>query len=260
MTTPRDGWDADEREVLESGALAREIDAVRAHHALGPEEQARLLARIQREARSSKPAPARRWWIWVLPIAATVGIVIAAIVTLRDRDSDTASVTPAGGAGTAIATATPSPVFYLPLEKPAIKISPAALAYRSPGGRNALLADLKPAFDAFRAGDYAGADREFSALSARYPKSVEIAFHQGVARLFLGNGQGAIASLAAAEGLADSSMAWDVAWYRAIAEERVGNPAGARTVLSRLCAQADSRAKTACDALARLPGGRVPAP
>jgi TolA-binding protein len=60
-------------------------------------------------------------------------------------------------------------VFRLPLEKPAIKISPSALAWRGPGRENPLLADLKPAFDAFRAGDYQRADDEFSKLTGKYP-------------------------------------------------------------------------------------------
>ena len=159
-----------------------------------------------------------------------------------------------------VAVATPQPVFYLPLEKPDVKVSPAALAWRGPRGENTLLAELKPAFDAFRASDYLLADREFSALSGRYPQSIEVALYQGVARLFAGNVPGAIASLMAAEPLADSSFAWDVAWYRAVAEERAGNLAAARTRLTGLCAQPDPRAKTACEALTRLPGGRAPSP
>ena len=147
-------------------------------------------------------------------------------------------------------------MFHLPLEKPDIKVSPAALAYRGPGGQNPLLADLKPAFDAFRASDYQRADGEFSALSGKYPKSIEIAFYQGVARLFGGNVDGAIASFTAAERLADASFAWDVAWYRAVAEERDGDVAAARARLSRLCGQPDARSKTACEALKQLPRWR----
>lgn len=259
MKSPSDGWDPDEREVLESVEMGRQLDAVRARHSLGPEDEARLLARIQQDTRASKARPAVRWWRWAVPITAAAGILIVATIVLRrDRDNTT------GTAGTApertIAAASPAPVFYLPLDKPAIKISPSALAWRGPGGQNPLLADLKPAFDAFRANDYERADREFSALSAKYPTSIEIAFHQGVARLFVGNVQGAIASLTAAEALADRSFAWDVAWYRAIAEERAGQVADARARLTRLCAEPDSRAKTACDALAGLPGGRLHTP
>jgi hypothetical protein len=254
MNTPRDDWDADERDVLESDGFAHRLEEVRAHHALGPDDQARLLARIQREARASKPAPSTRWRRWAVPIAAAAGILIAAIVILRDRDS--ALVKPSDAPAPAVAAAKPSPVFYLPLEKPAIKISPAALGYRGPGGENSLLADLKPAFDAFRANDYERADREFSALSARYPKSVEIAFHQGIARMFIGDMTGAIASLAAAERLADSSLAWDVAWYprdrRRARGESGGRAREARPIVrTGGCARQDRVRR------ARAPAGRA---
>jgi hypothetical protein len=179
-------------------------------------------------------------------------LVAGTIWILRGGDAALPSSTPPEST-VAAGSPSPSPVYYLPLDKPAVKISPASLAYRGPGGENPLLADLKPAFDAFRADDYQGADREFSALSGRYATSVEITFYQGVARLFSDHPNEAIASFTAAERLADSSFAWDVAWYRAVAEERAGNPAGARSRLTTLCAQADTRAKTACDALKLLP-------
>lgn len=254
MKAPSDGWEPDEREALASDELGRELEAVRARQALGPEDEARLFARIHREARTESARAGGSWRRLVLAAAGII-LITGTIWTLR-RDGTAPPVQlPATTVAVAPAAA---PVFYLPLEKPDIKISPAALAYRGPGGQNPLLADLKPAFDAFRASDYQRADREFSALSGTYPKTIEIAFHQGVARLFVGNVQGAIASLTAAEGLADSSFAWDVAWYRAVAEERAGNLAGSRGRLTGLCGQADTRAKTACDALKQLPGGRVP--
>lgn len=255
MKTPADGWDDDEREALESDDLGREFEAVRARQALGPADEARLLARIQREAHSGKPARASIG-SGVLLAAAAILLIVGTIWVLRREPSSTA----VKSSEPTVASATPSPVLYLALEKPAIKISPAALAWRGPVEKNPLLADLKPAFDAFRADDYARADREFSAVAGKYPKSIEIALYQGVARLFLGDVPGAIESLTAAEPLADSGFAGDVAWYRAVADERAGNLAGARMRLSRLCGESDARAKSACDALTRLPGGKHPRP
>ena len=257
MKAPRDGWDQDEREVLASPELSAQLEAVRARHALGPDDEARLLARIRNQASPSKTRGGSWGWGFVLA-AATVLLVVGTVWTLRQRAGS--AVEGVGRPESTVAVATPAPAFYLALEKPVIKVSPAALAWRGPRGENTLLADLKPAFDTFRASDYQLADREFSAVSGKYPKSIEIAFYQGVARLLAGNAPGAVASLTVAERLADSSFAWDVAWYRAVAEERAGNLAAARARLTGLCAQPDARAKAACDALTRLPGGRAPTP
>ena len=257
MNAPTDGWDDDERDVLETDELGRQLEAVRARHALGPADEDRLFARIQREAQASvRPARASVRW-GVLLAAAAVLLIAGTWIFRRAFDRAAGTVTQPESA---VATATPSPVLYLALEKPAIKISPATLAWRGPADKNPLLADLKPAFDAFRADDYARADREFSAIAGKYPRSIEIALYQGVARLFLGNVQGATESLALAETLADSSFAGDVGWYRAIAEERAGNLPGARARLTRLCAEPGGRAQAACDTLMRLPPGRLPAP
>ena len=257
MKEPSDGWDDDERDLLESTALGRHVEAVRARHSLGPGDEALLLARIQREARGGGFRMSPGWWI--AAAAAAILTVGTTLMTIMRRDASPAApaISPVT---TAVASATPSPVFYLALEKPTIKISPSGLAYRGPGGNNPLLADLKPAFDALRVDDYVGADREFSAIAGKYPASIEIAFYQGVARLFAGNVQGSIDSLKSAERIADSSFSFDVAWYRAIAEERAGNIAEARARLTRLCTQPDARAPSACDAIKRLPAGRLPMP
>ena len=74
-------------------------------------------------------------------------------------------------------------------------------------------------------------------------------FYQGIARLFLADATGAIASLTTAGKIADSAFAWDIEWYRAVAEERAGNLAAARERLARLCQRADTRAPRACDAV-----------
>lgn len=251
MKTPSDGWDADEREALESDRLGRDLEAARARQALSPDDEARLLTRIQREARTGA-ARGNGSWRLGLGLAAAAVLVIAGTTWYLDSVETTEPGTSAPPV-VAGASPTPSPVFYLALEKPDVKISPAALAYRGPGRENPLLADLKPAFDAYRASEYQTADRELSALSSKYASSIEIPFYQGVSRLLAGNPQGAITSFTAAEKLADSAFAFDVAWYRAVAEERTGNLAGARARLKSLCAQPDPRAPTACDALKRLP-------
>jgi hypothetical protein len=249
MRTPSDGWDEDEREALALDDLGAELEAVGTRRALGREDEDRLLARVEREARSAEAGPTVRSWRWGLALAAATVVLAAGAIWVLGRD---------GNGGTrpesTVAVATLAPVFHLPLERPELKLSPSALAWRAPGGENTLLADLKPAFDAFRAGDDRRADQAFSALSAKYPGSVEIALYQGVARLFVGDVPGAIVSLTTAERLADRSLAWDVGWYRAVADERAGNVAAARARLTAMCAPAAARGRPACEALARLPG------
>ncbi len=249
MKTPSDGWDRDEREVFEGNGLGREFEAVRARHALRPDDEARLLGRILSQARQSKAQPGR-FWGWGFGLAAAAVLLVVGTTWMFGRgDSASEGIKPES----TVAVAAPSPAFYLALEKPDLKVSPSALAWRGPSAENRLLADLKPAFDAFRSNDFAAADREFSALSAKYPASIEVWFYQGVARLLVNDVQGAIASLATAERLADTSFAGDVAWYRAIADERAGSLAAARARLTALCAQPGARATPACEALKQLP-------
>src|SRR5689334_13676148 len=87
MKSPSDGWNPEEREVLESAELGRQLEAVRVRHSLGPEDEARLLARIQRETRAPSAVPAVRWWRWAVPLTAAAGILIVGTFVLRrDRD------------------------------------------------------------------------------------------------------------------------------------------------------------------------------
>jgi hypothetical protein len=197
--------------------------------------------------------------LWTQPwLLAAAGVVLVAggIFVLRDLRARPVPDLPAPPPSVQAEAPTPARVYLLALNKPDLKVSPAALTYRSAAKENPLLASLKPAYDAFRAGDYTGANRELSALEPRYPRSVEVFFYQGVARLFLGNATDAIASLTTAEKIADSAFAWDVQWYRAVADERAGNPAAARERLGRLCQRADTRSARACDALKTLPAGK----
>jgi hypothetical protein len=249
---PADGWDREELEML--APLHAELEAIRARHALSEHDKARLLRRIQQEARQS-PSRAGIFWTqpWLLA-AASVVIVAGGIYLLRGPRAVTVPELPAPPPTGQVAAAPPAPVYLLALVKPDLKVSPAALTYRSAAAENPLLADLKRAFDAFRAGDYATADREFSTLAPRYPRSVEVFFYQGVARLFLSDVPGAINSLTTAGKIADSAFAWDIEWYRAAAEERSGNLAAARERLGRLCQRADTRAPKACDAAKTLSG------
>jgi hypothetical protein len=134
-----------------------------------------------------------------------------------------------------------------------VRLSPRALTYRGAADGRDFASRLKPGFDAYRASDYARADREFTALAAQYPQAVEVFFYQGVARLFLNDFAGADVSLASADRLADVSFATEVAWYRAVIDERRGRLADARARLTSLCAHDNQpRQRPACEAADRL--------
>jgi hypothetical protein len=232
-----------------SRALVEGVSA--ADSGLSPDAEGRLLRRIQQEAAlEGRP---RRQWSWLHRSLFASGLATAALVAWFLTHPDDRGMSQDEAPPT-VAVNEPAPApFRLAFDKPEVRLSVTALTWRGTADTNPLLADLKPALDAYRQGDYALADREFSSLADRHPTSVEVHFYQGVSRLLLGDPQGAITSLAAAERSGDSTFAADVQWYRAIAEQHAGNPAEARTRLAALCQGAGAAATDrACMALAQL--------
>jgi hypothetical protein len=217
-------------------ALVEDLDDATTLDAHG---EARLLARISHEANALRAPQTASRWMWQAA-AALAAIAIAGSIWLtlsrEPSEAPAVAVTQAPQAVTP-AAAPPPESFLVPLERPEIRISLRAMTWRGAAPENPVLAALKPAFDAFRAGDYAAADRAFTEVGGRYPNLVEVALYQGVARLFLGDVAGATTSLRAAEKIGDDAFKNDVAWYLAVAEERAGNAAAARTRLEALCAR-----------------------
>jgi hypothetical protein len=227
---------------------------------LDPASQARLLARVQKDSRQQGKSVASAGWLRPAFAAAALAASVA-VVVWSNRPGPVAPPSAAPPQTTLVAV-TPThapPSLLLPLEKPAVKLSAAALTWRRGAGEGSLLADLEPALEAYGRNDYATAERELTRVSSRYPRAVEVFFYQGVTRLFLDDVWGAIASLKAAEGVADSSFAPDVAWYRAVAEQRAGNLKEAQARLDSLCRGTSPRAAPACEALELLDSGTAPA-
>jgi hypothetical protein len=228
---------------------------------LSREDEQRLLARITRDARAaSEPA---RTWRWLRPLIAASAIAAIAVLAWKVADPNRPGEPAATPESTVAVVTPPAAPFLLPFDKPDVKIGMAALTWRgSSQGNNQLLADLKPGLDAYRTGDYATAERELTALAARYPGTIEILFYQGISRLFLNDPSGAVASFSAAESVGDQSFAADVSWYRAVADQRAGNAAAARTRLEALCAAKtgpDSQpAARACAALDQITAASSP--
>ncbi|HTK30270.1 MAG TPA: hypothetical protein VL309_11990 [Vicinamibacterales bacterium] len=233
-----------------SRALAAAADALDDE---APVPADRVLARIR--AGSAAPRPQRHaGWIWV-PALAAAAIVILAVVLSRpaptapeSADARSAQVGPAAPAAGAAPAASPAR-FRLPLEKPDVRFTAAALVLRGEGQTPARFVDAAaPAVSAFRAGDFAAAAREFAALQPRYQTSVEVSFYLGVSRLFLGSPEEARAALEAARRHDDGSFAENIGWYLAVADERAGRTADARSELDRLCGGGGPQAPRACAA------------
>jgi hypothetical protein len=255
-----------------SRTLVDGLDAV--EPSLDKHAEDQLLARIRRDAQSAQKdhQPGRRRWTWYRPALASAALVaVAAAAWIAFRGP-----TPAPGeraipraqppAETRGAAVTTPPVWQVPLDKPGVALSLAALTWRGSSGNSAngssggnqLLADLKAPLDAFRNNDYAAADRGFAALESRYPSAVEVFFYGGVSRLFVNDPQRAIAALTRAAALADTTFAPRTAWYLAIAEERAGDLARARARLDELCRGTSDRAAHACAAARRIDASSAP--
>jgi TolA-binding protein len=163
---------------------------------------------------------------------------------------------PAAPAPTATPAGTPSaaaaPSFVLALDKPDVRLTANALVRRGAGHSATFVEDVAPALNAYRAGDYQTAEREFERIAPQYPDAIEVAFYQGVTRLFLNDAAGATTALESARRLGDETFAAEIAWYLAVADERAGNLVSARAELTTLCAGSSDYRARACDASARL--------
>ena len=251
MKTPADGWDDEERRIVDE--FREELAAMHAEAPFDQSDEDRLLARIRRDAGRDRSAPSAGW-SWLRPAVAIVTVLAvgsAAWVVLRQTPAPTPVIAPRPEPPIAAAPATPA--FQLPLDKPDVTLSLAAMTWRGSRGDNQLLADLKAPLDAFRAGDYPAADREFSSLEARYPDAVEVFFYGGVSRLFLDQPDRALAALTRAGDLADATLIDRVNWYRAVAEHRAGGVAEARRRLETLCRNGRNYAVQACRAVEQMP-------
>ena len=246
-----------------SRVLADDLDALTP----GPssDDVDRMLARVRAGARRERPQPAGVVLAW-RPLVAFTGLAAAIVIfavmpdwrpaapvqSARAIDPPPPSAPAVPAPPEPAPTPAPAPVIALALVKPDLRVSLASLQWRGSAAGNPLLADLKPGFGAFEQGDFGEAARRLEPLAPRYPRSVEVFFYLGVSRLFLNDDRGAREALAAAERVADEAFKPDVAWYLAIADERLGDRAAARSRLDALCRAGTARASSACEAAAKL--------
>src|SRR5579872_2323773 len=194
-------------------------------HSLDAASSDRLFARI---TQSATPRPrwvsATRAVSRVLAVAAAL-IIIAGLWVLRRNTVLTPPPVKPSATQTTVARAETSR-FELPLRKPDVRVSVSALTLRGLAGTASFVDDLAPALDAFRASDYARAATLLDPLERRYPTAVEPPFYRGISLLFLNDTPGAAADLEKAGRLADDTFSSDVAWYRAVADQRAGDEIG----------------------------------
>ena len=248
-----DDLEEDARAALQQSAWSRALAADTAENgpALDRHAEDRLLARIHRDAQrrpAGRPSWFAQFWRPALAVAAA-GVLVTTVVWRLQPEvpGDLAPQTTA-----TVGAAKPAPSFVLTLDKPAVKLTPMALVRRGTG-RNATFADdVAPAMNAYRAGDYQTAAAEFARVQPAFPESVEVPFYLGVTRLFLNDAAGAVSALEAARKLADDTFGADIAWYLAVAQERAGNLAAARSELDSLCGGKSSYAQRACDSAAKF--------
>jgi hypothetical protein len=224
-------------------------------HSLDGHASDRLFARI---TKSATPRP--RWFSTTRVVsralaAVAVLVVIAALWMSRRGTAPAAPSSQPITSQTSIARAEPNPI-ELPLRKPDVRLSAAALTWRGPAGASSFVDDLAPALDAFRASDYSRAAQMLAPLERQYPKAVEPPFYRGISLLFLNDPNAAVDELQTAARLADDTFSMDVDWYLAVAELRAGRLAAARVYLDPLCRTANAHTADACDALKKLDGAR----
>ena len=222
-------------------SLQADLDQLPPPNDMTSKEEERILSRVRRESRP-RGIPSFRLWQAVLATAAVV--VCAIFVTQHLRKTEAPVI---------VARQEPLIAEALKLEKPDVKLSLAALTWRGETGTGQdFLSELRPALDLYKADRFSDAAMQFHALSARYPKSVEIFFYMGVSRLFLGEYAAAVKDLETADGIAGDSFAADCSWYLALAYERSGRTADARARFESLASAKSpysERARAALEAL-----------
>ena len=194
----------------------------------------RLFDRIMREAEPAAPrrAALRPWWRPAMAVGG--GLAVAATLLIAVAISRSGSdVTPApGGAlpspgSDRAPVETRAPAQSAPVQiafiKPEVRLSASALTWRGDPSANPFLRDIAPAFDAYRASDYARAVTAFDRLATVYPNSIDVRFYQGVSRMLAGDEAGAIAPLEAAARIGNATFADEYRGsWRCRSSERAG--------------------------------------
>lgn len=244
-------------EHVKGCALCRQLQADWEAHeypGLSPAETELLYARIRAGAGSEKAKAARAGWRFFFRPAFVMGALALLAVAVwlgMDRLATKEPTRVPPTAQTSLPAQPTAAAFALPLMKPEVKFSAAALVFRG-REQGELMKDMAPALDAYRADRFAEATNLLAPLAQKYPKSVEVWFYLGVSQLLNHDAAGAEQALAAAAELQEKSFAEDIAWYLSVAYERAARPRDALPLLKKLCSGKGAHQSEACAGVERL--------
>jgi len=211
---------------------------------------AEMTAAIDARLRSRLPlqhdAPRRAsgFWRWSWRPAVALAAVAMVVIAVRERPKPPAPLNAKSAATEASKPARP----LMALEKPPVKLTAAALVFRGKSHEvNRFARDLAPALEAYRRDKFTEAATLFAALAAKYPRSFEANFYQGVSRLLSNDPAGAVPPLTAAEER-NSPFQHDAEWYLMLAHQRTGDWQAADAEIRRVCEGHGPYAAKACSA------------
>lgn len=161
-------------------------------------------------------------------LAFVVASAIAILLLRRSRPSENAA------ASLASAPAAPAQI-NIPIARLDL---PESTSGAKTGGRPTV-AELAPAFAAYRQNKYQEAATDFAILAQRYPESDIVFLYLGISQLFLEENEDALASLGRAEALASPQRQDAASWYHAIAALRLQD-AESKDLFAQLCSRKGS--------------------
>jgi len=220
-----------------------ELAAARAHEAGGVTdiEDFRIRARWALQQ--------RRWPAFALVAGAAVAVFALTLALVLKGQTASATAGPLSSPQTQLRPTAPQTTFVL--KKALIKDpAPAVLTARTTIGETRRFADdFAVAMDPYAHDEGVEAVRRLESLSRMYASSADVFYYLGVARLLINDNEGALTALNTANRLPHESLRDDVAWYRAIALDRLGRTAEAKRDASVLCSRAGEYQEQACAAV-----------
>ena len=213
-----------------------------------PPVEARVLERV-------RAGGGHRRFGALLPVAAALVLGCAlAVQGIFDRIAP--EIAPAAGVVSTPSAPPPAPsspdAALWAIAAPPLRLSLSSLDPTRGGEPGAHASALVGATTPYQAGDYPQAAERFAEMVQTTPSSGEAQFYLGVSRLLSGRPGDAIAPLTAARTLLPAARWREVDWYLATAQQRSGDPAGARTRLEPLCRVDGPYRTNACSAEALL--------